>query len=138
MFRLVYVSAASNLFEKPALLELLTQAREKNHRLGVTGMLLYKNGDFIQLLEGEEAVVKALYHTISDDPRHTGSIVLIEEHTDVRLFNDWSMGFRDLGDPEIQATPGYSAFLNTPLAAGSFENDPSGCLELFALFKNRF
>lgn len=135
MHYIVYVSAAAEPFSKPALLDLLNKAREKNQRLGVTGLLLYKDGDFIQLLEGEHDTVKALFRTISLDPRHTGTIVLVEGETDKRLFDHWSMGFRDLADPEVQKTPGFSQFMNRPLSAESFADDPNGCLELLALFK---
>lgn len=138
IYRIVYVSAANQLFSKADLLALLTKAREKNQRLGITGLLLYKEGDFIQLLEGDKAAVKALYRTISADPRHSGSIIMLEDESDERLFSDWSMGFRDLSDPEVQATPGFSQFMNTRLVPESFADDPGGCLKLLALFKPRF
>ena len=137
MYRIVYVSAATHSFSKTDLLELLAKAREKNQRLGITGMLLYKDGDFIQLLEGDQQAVKGLLNTISADPRHTGTIVMIEEEVDGRLFGDWSMGFRDYSDPEVQKTPGFSKFMNKPLSAETFDDDPSGCLELLALFRPR-
>ncbi len=135
MYYIVYVSAATEPFSKPALLELLNKARQNNQRLDITGLLLYKDGDFIQLLEGERTAVEALFKTISTDPRHAGTIVLIEGETDKRLFTDWSMGFRDLSDPEVQKTPGFSQFMNKPLSAQGFADDPNGCLELLALFK---
>jgi hypothetical protein len=135
---LVYVSAATALLSKPALLELLTRARENNHRLGITGLLLYKDGDFIQLLEGPQAQVKALYEIIEADPRHTGAMVMLEGDRNERLFDDWSMGFRDLTDPEVQATPGFSHFMNTPLVAKSFANNPNDCLKLLSLFSPRY
>ena len=48
---------------------MLTEARERNQQLGVTGLLLYKDGDFIQLLEGDKATVKALFQdSIRKDP----------------------------------------------------------------------
>lgn len=135
MYFIVYVSAATEVFSKAALLDLLAKAREKNHRLGITGLLLYKDGDFIQLLEGEKAAVQSLFNTISADPRHANTIVLLEGESDKRLFSDWSMGFRDLSDPAVQATPGFSQFMNKPLSADSFADDPNGCMELLALFK---
>lgn len=135
MHYIVYVSAATKPFSKSELLELLAKARENNQRLGVTGLLLYKDGDFIQLLEGEASAVKALFSTIQRDSRHACSTVLTEGEAEGRLFSDWSMGFRDLSDPEVQATPGYSQFMNTPLVAESFANDPQGSMTLLSLFK---
>ncbi len=136
--QLVYVSAASQAFQKSELLELLTKAREKNRLMGVTGLLLYKEGDFIQLLEGEREAVRRLFETIQADPRHSGTIVLHEGEADQRLFADWSMGFRDLSDPAVQATPGFSSFMNTPLDAKALADDPNGCMELLAFFKPVF
>ncbi len=138
MYYIVYVSAAVQPFSKPELLALLKNAREKNQRLGITGLLLYKDGDFIQLLEGERAAVQALYSTICKDPRHAGTIVLVAGEANQRLFSDWSMGFRDLSDPEVQATPGFSQFMNQSWSAQRFVDDPNGCLELLALFKPQF
>jgi hypothetical protein len=138
LYHIVYVSSASHLFSKQELLDLLEKAREKNYRLGITGLLLYRDGDFIQLLEGDKAAVENLYATINADPRHSQATILLEEPTDQRLFNDWSMGFRNLSDPDVQATPGFSQYMNTRLVADSFADDPSGCLELMALFRPQF
>ncbi len=135
MYYIVYVSAAAEPFSKSALLELLNKARDNNQRRNVTGLLLYKDGDFIQLLEGEQAAVKALFNTISADPRHRGTIIVVEGEADKRLFSDWSMGFRDLSDPAVAATPGFSQFMNKPLLAEGFADDPNGCLELLSLFR---
>ncbi len=135
VYQVIYVSAATRLFSKAELLDLLKSARDNNERLGVTGMLLYKDGDFIQLLEGDEAVVKPLLAHIMADPCHHTSMVLLEEHTDARLFPGWSMGFRDLADPAVQALPGFSDFLNTPNLPDRVAHDPHGCLQLLAMFK---
>ena len=138
IYRVVYVSSEAGLFDKAALLDLLNKARENNHKLGVTGMLLYKDGDFIQLLEGERATVQALYRTIAGDPRHTGATLILEEETPERIFSDWSMGFRDLSDPDVQSTPGFSQFMNSRQVADGFGEDPAASLELLRLFQPRF
>ena len=137
LYRIVYLSSATNLFDKPALLDLLRKAREKNQILGVTGMLLYKDGDFMQLLEGERATVKALYRTIAGDSRHSGTTLILEEDAPERLFSDWSMGFRDLSDPDVQATPGFSQFMNSRRVADGFGDNPAASLELLRLFQPR-
>ena len=111
MHQVIYVSAATQLFSKAELLQLLTLVREKNQRLAVTGMLLYKDGDFIQLLEGEESVVKQVLDKIKVDRRHRYVTVILQNDVESRLFPDWSMGFRDLSDPGLQEIPGFSNFL---------------------------
>lgn len=70
MFQLVYASTATKRFSPDELFELLPQYREKNARLRITGLLLYKLGAFMQLLEGNEDTVRSLYDTISEDPLH--------------------------------------------------------------------
>ena len=72
MFQIVYASSALQPFTKPELQALLEQARPKNDKLGVTGMLLYKDGNFMQVLEGEQDVVGKLVETIERAPRHKG------------------------------------------------------------------
>jgi len=138
MYRLVYVSAATVHFSKADLLELLSKARENNQARGITGMLLYKDGDFLQLIEGEQSAVKSLFDLIKTDPRHQGTIVVEEEETDDRIFDSWSMGFRDLSDPEVQKLPGYSQYMNTPLVAERLANHPSAALQLLSMFKPQY
>ncbi|MGI8436962.1 MAG: BLUF domain-containing protein [Chthoniobacterales bacterium] len=70
IFQLVYVSRAADSFSADDLLELLRQSRENNERAGVSGMLLFKERRFLQLLEGDEASVRATFQRIQRDPRH--------------------------------------------------------------------
>lgn len=117
------------------MLELLTKSRENNSKAGLTGMLLYKDGNFMQVLEGEEATVRALYEKVHRDPRHRGVITLLQGHVEERQFPDWSMGFQDLNSPEVIATSGYNEFLNTPLTDEQFVVDPTRCQRLLLTFK---
>ncbi len=135
MFFLVYVSTGTWQFSRDDLGHLLATSRENNFRAGITGLLLYKDGNFMQLLEGEEGAVHALYHKIGLDPRNKGVLPLLQGFVDERQFPDWSMGFRDLNSPEIHATPGYNEFLNTPLTGREFSGDPSRAQTLLLTFK---
>ncbi|HKH09805.1 MAG TPA: BLUF domain-containing protein [Rubrobacter sp.] len=135
MFFLVYVSSAVRPFSRPELEDLLATSRDNNARAGVTGMLLYKDGNFMQVIEGEEEAVRALYDKIGNDPRHRGEITLRQDFTEGRQFPDWSMGFRDLQSPEARAIPGYSEFLNTPLTGQEFSGDPTRAQKLLLTFK---
>lgn len=135
LFFLVYVSSAVRPFTRPDLEDLLATSRENNAELGITGMLLYKDGNFMQVLEGEEEPVRALYDKIGDDLRHRGEITLREGFTEGRQFPDWSMGFRDLESQEVRETPGYSEFLNTPLTGREFSGDPTRAQKLLLTFK---
>ncbi|MEO8075346.1 MAG: BLUF domain-containing protein [Acidobacteriota bacterium] len=135
MYFLVYVSSAVRLFSSSELAAILAQSRENNSKLGISGMLLYKGGNLMQVLEGEEAAVRTLYAKIARDPRHTGLLILLDGALSVRQFPDWSMAFRDLNAPEVLSTPGYSEFLNTPLTQAEFSSDPTRCQRLLTTFK---
>ena len=134
-YYVVYVSSASQPFSKAALLDLLEKARSKNSSLGVTGMLLFKDGNFMQVLEGEQETVKNLAKTIERDPRHKDFTLLVQGTSEQRFFSDWSMGFRDLGDTNIPKPPGYTEFMNSPLTRSELSNDNNRCLKLLRLFK---
>ena len=135
LYSLVYVSSAVTLFSSAELVALLDQSRANNTRLGISGMLLYKDGNTMQLLEGERDTVLALYGRIAADPRHHGLLRLLEGPTDTRQFADWSMAFRDLSAPDAHEIPGYSEFLNTPLTGVEFSANPTKCQRLLTTFK---
>lgn len=134
MFRIIYLSAASHLFSKSELVALLEKSRVKNARLGITGILLYRDGDFLQLLEGEETAVRQLYRQIEADARHTAVTSLIEEQCEERLFADWSMGFRDLADPALAKLPGFSDLMNKSFAPQALKDHPENAMQLISVF----
>ena len=61
--------------------------------------------------------------------------MLLEDPLAKPLFAGWSMGFRNLADPEVLALPGFSRFMNSALNADTFEDDPTGCMGLLNLFR---
>jgi FAD-dependent sensor of blue light len=137
MIEIVYTSAAAEHFSEEQLIELLRKSRINNTRLGITGMLLYKNGEFMQVLEGEEDAVRSLSKRIAADPRHTNFKVLMDRPCAEREFPDWSMGFTNLDAVTAQDVPGYSRFLDSPLRSLPFTTDPTMCRRFLLLFKNR-
>jgi hypothetical protein len=135
LFQIVYTSTAADSFSRASLMELLKSSVQRNTRAGITGLLLYQDGTFMQVLEGEESAVIALFARISRDPRHHHVIPLIHEPIEQRNFSDSAMAFRDLDAPELRNLPGYSEFLNTPLNGDLLANDISKCQRLLLLFK---
>lgn len=105
MFRLIYASAASPGLGDRDLQAILAEARSRNADAGITGMLLYMEGSFIQLLEGEKPAVEATFGRIEADRRHRGVIVLDTRKAGARVLQDWSMGFHKLsaGDREAES-----------------------------------
>lgn len=92
LITLVYISDAADDFTPARLVELLHESRTNNDRLGITGFLVYRDGTFIQILEGRRDDVRALYERISRDARHRGIRIVLEEEIDARRFEQWSMG----------------------------------------------
>ncbi len=134
---LVYVSSAVELFSQAELRALLDTSRRNNARSGITGMLLYKDGNFMQVLEGPAASIRDVHERIGRDPRHTGLITLMERPIAQRQFTDWSMGFRNLADAELRATPGYNEFLNVPLKDAALISEPSRVDKLLRFFREK-
>ena len=137
MFNLVYASLATEMFATGALLEWLPAFREKNARLGITGLLLYQDGAFMQTLEGDEAAVRALYATIREDPRHHRVVTLLATPVDKRQFPDWSLGFKSLDTSDFLPVAGYSSYLEPHDASQEFSWGGSVALCLLATFKLR-
>ena len=135
MFSLVYLSRANQMFSESELLELLRISRENNSRLQVTGLLLYKDGNFIQLLEGEQETVNQLYQKISRDDRHVNVTTLFDGPIETREFPNWSMGFNDLKSATPDQLEGYSDFLEAGSGPNKFAADPSRGLQILLLFK---
>ncbi|MCH1867118.1 BLUF domain-containing protein [Nocardioides sp. CFH 31398] len=127
MLSLTYLSSATEPFSREQLEELLAQARPKNERLGVTGMMLYAGGNFIQTLEGEEDAVTDLYSTIEKDQRHREIMIMLREKVKERSFPDWSMGFEMVSDEEAAKIPGFNSWLQTDKSShGSFQHSRAG------------
>lgn len=137
MISLTYVSSATTFLTATELLTLLDTARTNNVALGLTGMLLYKGGNFMQVLEGEEAPLRHLYKKIEKDPRHSGLIKLLDHPIETRQFPSWSMAFTNLDDVTPSAVAGYSEFLNLSLTEPSFQQNPTRAQKLLTTFRNR-
>jgi hypothetical protein len=131
---LVYVSAARKLFDEAALSILLAQCQRNNARLGVTGMLLYADGNFMQVVEGDAAAVDALVATIAQDPRHSRMTVLLRMPIEQRQFAGWSMALRRLADLPPADRVHCTALMATTMTARN--DDPNPVLKMLESFRN--
>lgn len=91
---LVYVSSAAHSLTLAEIDHLLMRARARNVEQGVTGVLLYNSGNFMQYLEGPPTGIDTVYTHIVRDPLHSGIIEIIREPITTREFGEWSMAFR--------------------------------------------
>ena len=126
MLRLVYTSKPYGSMEDSVLDDLLERSRSKNYKSGITGVLHFGNGSFLQVLEGPETEVINLYSKITADPRHRNCIILSINLVQDRLFGNWSMGFLS-GKRKI--THGYNELLDYRQARHDKE-EISGVLEM--------
>lgn len=108
--QLVYTSTATTPFTQPQLQHLLRQARSTNANLWVTGVLLYCDGKFVQVLEGDDQAVWTVYGRIQRDLRHTNLELLADGPVPERVFPDWAMGFLPVPSADFGKLTGY---LNT-------------------------
>jgi hypothetical protein len=134
-YHLIYVSSAVQPFTASGLRDLLAVCDTNNRRDDVSGMLLYKDGNFMQVLEGRENDVHNTHRRICADLRHHGLITLVEGPQDVRQFPDWSMGFRDLESCR-ERPAAYSDFLQTPLTGREFIGKPGRAQKLLGMFRD--
>jgi len=136
LISLVYVSFESHPLSNNELRDILTTARDTNRKINVTGMLLYRDGFFIQVLEGEEATVRPLYEKIAKDPRHKNVLTVYVNEVVNRTFSSWSMGFNKITEDDVKGMEGFTDFLAQPTAEFFTEN-PSRAAGLLEQFKQR-
>ncbi len=110
MLRVTYLSRESNAFSARALVDLLEHCKLRNPAQGVTGMLMYAKGTFLQTLEGETSMVETLLGKIERDSRHREFKVIKRESATTRLYENWSMGFERLTEATLQEVPALRAF----------------------------
>lgn len=89
------------------LFDILHNSRLHNAALNISGVLLYSEGTFIQLLEGRDTIIDALYTRIQADQRHTNIITLINETSNEKSFEQWLMGFAVTDAKKTEKLVGY-------------------------------
>jgi len=120
MKQLAYLSTAVRLMTDDELIDLLKVARRRNAEHDVTGVLLYSDGTFIQVLEGESDHIDLIFDSISKDIRHKNIIRLIEGKLDKKYFPDWNMGFAAIDKDKARELTGFLS------STGEILDDESG------------
>lgn len=136
MLSLIYVSSSKELMNEGQLLDILKTSRENNSQKEITGMLLYKGGNFMQVLEGPDDAVEALFETIRADSRHKDVSVISREQISMRQFPAWEMAFQDLDNPNIRNEPGYSQFLHDEFTAEVYRKNPLRAYIMLLTFRD--
>ncbi|KQW45808.1 MULTISPECIES: BLUF domain-containing protein [unclassified Roseateles] len=92
LVRLMYASRSTAATVDGDLAAILKSSREHNPAEGITGLLCFTDGVFVQVLEGGRNAVNARYKRIVEDPRHRDVILLAYEEIAERAFAGWTMG----------------------------------------------
>ena len=115
MIRLAYISSATQYPSEQDLFVLLEQARARNVKQNITGMLLYDNATYLQVLEGDAKDVHEVFASIQKDKRNTGVVTLLEETIKQRSFPHWSMGFKTKASFSTTELSGFVDVFNDKL-----------------------
>jgi hypothetical protein len=107
MHHIIYMSRGVRPMSEQELLTLLEQARNENERQGITGALVYGDGQFMQIIEGEESLLAALYAKLLQDFRHMNVVKLADKQIGQRSFQQWSMGFQVVSADTFAELAGY-------------------------------
>ncbi len=94
VYQLSYVSTGCDCLKYEDIKEILESSNKNNSELDITGILIYCNKHFFQILEGNREDIMELFEKISIDRRHDGVIKIQEGYADSRRFTSWNMAFK--------------------------------------------
>jgi hypothetical protein len=115
MHHIIYLSWATVPFTDQQLQTLLVLARRRNTELAVTGILLYGNERFVQVLEGEVDILQELYAHIKRDTRHGNIITFANKPVAQRAFAEWTMAFPSITSQQLENVVGLLGPTNVPM-----------------------
>jgi len=92
-YQIMYSSEATAPMTVTGLEAILTDARTGNETRNVTGALVYVDGVFFQIIEGDKDVARNLMASIASDSRHHSVKIFYQAQVDVRVFESWRMAF---------------------------------------------
>ena len=134
LIQLIYLSSLADIKLEPEIGKILESSVRRNEANGITGMLLYANGNFMQVLEGEQQAVEDTYARICADPRHYDIIDLIKAPIAQRQFAQWSMGYQHLSAEFLRKFPSYALFFMFRANDGAIRAEPGIALDLLRQF----
>ena len=134
LIQLIYLSSLSDMKLEGEISKILESSIRRNKEDGITGMLLYANGNFLQVLEGEEKSVDETFNRICADPRHLNIIDIIREPIANRQFSEWSMGYQQLNEEYIRAFPEFAPIFKFHEDDEAIRAEPGIALELLRQF----
>ena len=98
---LVYTSVSTQRMSENELMDMLKISKKRNEASGITGMLLYLDPFFMQVLEGEDTVISQVFDRIKKDPRYHKTSPIYKNTIQKRHFENWTMGFEHIEHKHI-------------------------------------
>ena len=139
MYFLLYSSQAKGHPNTQEFAIILEQCLRNNPAKGITGLLLYHNGSFMQIIEGEKENILALYEVIRQDLRHEHVQTIVAGEQDGRKFPNWAMGFRAFTGGQEITVPGYiNLNENTLIFEAGHPNEHPALAPLKAFYSQLF
>lgn len=135
LIMLVYTSVATRPMTEQGLISILEVSRRNNAADEITGLLLYHNGNFMQVLEGPRANVEHTYQRIARDKRHHYVVTLLKQRITERAFSAWRMSFVNLNNPSMAEDPAYSRYLLDTLGDPGLYRHNSAALSFMETFR---
>jgi len=93
LVRMIYVSKPVEEVDSDVLESILGTAQINNTEHDLTGLLVFDDQHYLQVIEGGRMKVSQLLGNLYKDPRHTDLLVLDFDYISQRQFPDWSMQF---------------------------------------------
>jgi hypothetical protein len=121
LHEIIYLSRACESMTPQALTALMEKSRIDNEARGITGVLIYHQQEFLQLIEGEREAVESLYQSICNDPRHRQTYTMWSNPITERSFARWAMGFVAPREADLRGKPGYEPLLSLGLKASAHD-----------------
>ena len=133
-----YVSKAVDAATEEQLKSILTVAHKNNSAFNITGMLVYSERSFFQVIEGPQHNIKKLLTIIENDPRHKNILVLFDEEITQRNFSNWSMSFHHVDIDEAKNIPGMNYFLQERESLSDYLTNDGESAEMLKTVFNYF
>ena len=135
MICMVYISSAKLGVSEREIAGIVNAAKVKNEHAGITGILLYNNGNFMQLIEGDVENVESLFDIIKQDRRHSEVTLLLKENITHRNFDEWRMAFKNIDSLKKMEPEILSPFLSEELDFSIYQHNPYRALTFLETFK---
>jgi hypothetical protein len=123
-YQIIYSSESATPMQMEDLEEILEGARSNNGSKGITGALVYVEGVFLQILEGDRGIVENLMAKIARDVRHETVTILRESEIPTAVFSDWKMAYVSATAEQVAKWAGLSGTAEIPEILTDLRQDP--------------